>query len=159
MKGLVAFATRGGVAVAVTLAVLVLASAEVAAEDTTVRVETMFDSFGVGGAVITALAAASVICAVVAVRAVRRPNAWPHWARLVAGLGEAAFLVGILTGLTRLYWGLRHIADLRLATTFADAAGPVSEGLAAIILGATASLIALGLGGLVRLREPRSQPS
>ena len=130
-----------------------------AAEDTTVHVETMFDHLGAGGAVIIALAAASVICALVAVRAVRRPSAWPHWARLVAGLGEAAFLVGILTGLIRLYWGLRHIAHLRVATTFADAAGPVSEGLAAIILGAAASLIALGLGGLVRLREPRPKPS
>jgi hypothetical protein len=100
-----------------------------------------------------------LVCAVVAMVRARRANGWPHWAGLVGGLGEAAFLVGVVTGLMRLYWGLRQVADLRVAITFADVAGPVSESLGAIILGALASLLALGLRGLVRVRESGAHPS
>ena len=157
MSRLLSILTKSGVATAVALAVLVLSAPTAHAEERTVRVETktIFDNLGLGGAVLLALTLASLACALVAVFRAPKPNAWPHWAGLVGGLGEAAFLVGVVTGLMRLYWGLREVADLRVASTFTDVAGPVSEGLAAIILGALASLIALGLRGLVRIRESR----
>jgi len=161
MSRLLAILTKSAVAIAVALAVLVLSAPTAHAQESTLRVETktIFDNLGLGGAALLALALASLVCAVVAVFRARRPNAWPHWAGLVGGLGEAAFLVGVVTGLMRLYWGLREVADLRVASTFADVAGPVSESLGAIILGALISLLALGLRGLVRVRESRPEPA
>jgi hypothetical protein len=161
MSRLLAIATKSAVAIAVALMVLVLSAPTAHAEDSTVRVETktILDNLGFGGAVLLALALAALVCAVVAMVRARRANGWPHWAGLVGGLGEAAFLVGVVTGLMRLYWGLRQVADLRVAITFADVAGPVSESLGAIILGALASLLALGLRGLVRVRESGAHPS
>jgi len=141
MTRLLAIVTKSAVAIAVALVVLVLSAQTAHAEDSTVRVEpkTIFDNPGFGGAVLLALALASLVCAVVAVFRARKPNGWAHWAGLVGGLGETAFLVGVVTGLMRLYWGLREVAGLRAATTFADVAGPVSKSL-----GALAALLGLG---------------
>ncbi|MHC4971297.1 MAG: hypothetical protein ACYTG3_03105 [Planctomycetota bacterium] len=161
MSRLPAILTKSAVAIAVALAVLVLSAPAAHAQDSAVRVETktILDGLGFGGTALLSLALASLVCTVVAMFRVRRSNGWPHWAGLVGGLGDAAFLVGVVTGLMRLYWGLREVADLGVATTFADVAGPVSESLGAIILGALASLLALGLRGLVRVRESRRHPT
>ena len=161
MRAFISISTKTGAALCLVFAVLVLASPKAVAQDTTVQVETktILDNLGAAGVVIIALALASVLCAILALRTVRKPSPWPHWVPLVAGLGEVAFLLGIITGFVRLYWGLRTTADLRAATTFTDAAGPVSEALAAVILGASASLVALLFSGLVRLRERPLAPS
>ena len=116
---------------------------------------TVFDHLGIAAWVPGGLFVASLACAVVGLRAARKPERWPHWASLVSGLGRTVLLLGVVMSLTRFYWGFREIAQMRTDAVLADVAGPVADGLALIIAGAWVSLASLGLAALVRLREDR----
>lgn len=111
-------------------------------------------SGGWGGFLILFAGLLCVVFTLVALAKAGQPARWPHWRGLVLGLGEAAFLMGILFSFLGLARGLDIVAQLGAAVTPADMAGGLSQSSVDIVLGALVALVAIAGAGLIRLREP-----
>lgn len=86
--------------------------------------------------------------------AVRAPDAWPHWRRLVRGLGEAGFLLGILGSFTGIAAAMSVIARMGAAVTPSHLAGGIAASISSIVIGGWVCLLGLIGGGLLRMRMP-----
>jgi len=113
-------------------------------------------SLGAGGFVILLLILAIVIVTAVGWRTGGRDGAWPHWAGLVRGLGEAAFLIGVLSTFYGIAMAMNTVAALGATVTPADLAGGISRATATLIVGSIAALVGLGGAGFVRLGQKKN---
>jgi hypothetical protein len=72
----------------------------------------------------------------------------------VRGLGEAAFLVGILSAVTGMIMGFDEITRLGAAVTPADLSSGLHTALISVLFGTLVSLGTLLCAGILRLLEP-----
>ncbi|MHC4548448.1 MAG: hypothetical protein ACYTEZ_06690 [Planctomycetota bacterium] len=113
-------------------------------------------SGGLAGFLILLLGLGVVLCAIVGAVAGARGAPWPHWRPLVRGMGEGAFLLGILGAFGGMHQAMITVANMGAAVTPADLAGGIATSVVTIILGTLAALAALLGSGLIGLSTRRA---
>jgi len=122
-------------------------------------VQTYVTAGGLGGFLIIVIALALIVLIPVGATKANRENAWPHWRRLVRGLGEAAFLFGIISAFSGMVNAFQTVAEMGASVTPADLADGLSRAIAPIYMGAMIALLALLGSGLIRAVSPVARPS
>ena len=122
-------------------------------------VQTYVIAGGLGGFLIMLAGLALLVLIPVGAMKAKREGAWPHWRRLVRGLGEAAFLIGIISAFGGMIAAFRTIAEMGASVTPADLADGLSRAVAPIHIGAMVALLALLGGGIIRAVSPAARPS
>jgi len=130
------------------------ASAQEPPEQTTQSAD--IASLGAGGFVILLLILVIVVATAVGWRAGGRDGAWPHWARFVSGLGEAAFLIGVVSTFRGIGQAMDTVARLGAAVTASDVADGIARATTTLVVGGVAALIGLGGAGFVRLGQKKN---
>ena len=110
-------------------------------------------TYGHTGAVaILLLGFGCVACSLAGAISSSKGKKWDHWQRSVRGLGEGAFLVGVLASFGALHDGLQTVAALGATITPSELANGIAWATTPIMLGAVVALAALlgsGLMGVV----------
>lgn len=114
----------------------------------------MLADAGAAGWLIILLGIATIVVTLIGAGGVRKEQPWPHWHRLVRGLGEAAFLLGLTGTVFGMIMALSEITRLGAAVTPSDMGGGLTRSLLSVLLGVLVSLLALICGGVLRLSEP-----
>ncbi len=73
----------------------------------------------------------------------RRNDAWPHWRALLLGLGEAAFLLGVIGTFHEMGESFEIVASMGAAVTPSDVAEGYARSVERLVLGAWIALAAL----------------
>ena len=127
-------------------------------EETSV-VHTYVVAGGLGGFLILLSGLALLVLIPVGAIKAKKENAWPHWRRLVRGLGEAAFLLGVISAFGGLINAFQTIAMMGASVTPADLADGLARAIGPIHVGAMVALLALLGGGIIRAVSPATRPS
>ena len=122
-------------------------------------VQTYVVAGGLGGFLIMLSGLALLVLIPIGAIKVKKENAWPHWRRLVRGLGEAALLLGIISAFGGLIDAFRVIAMMGATVTPADLAGGMSRAMAPVHAGALVALLGLIGSGIIRTLSPADSPS
>ena len=127
-------------------------------EETSV-VHTYVVAGGVGGFLIMLSGLALLVVIPIGAVKAKKENAWPHWRGLVRGLGEAAFLLGIISAFGGLINAFQTVAYMGASVTPADLADGLSRAIGPIHVGAMVALLALVGSGVIRAVSPAAGPS
>jgi len=101
-------------------------------------------------------AGAALVATPLGVRAARRPGSWPHWRRLVGGLGEGAFLFALMSAFLSLGSAYGTIQKMGSAVTPPHIAEGFMELYWDASVAAGAALVALLGRAAIRAAEPRA---
>jgi hypothetical protein len=92
---------------------------------------------------ILVVGASCVVCFGVGVKRARRKDAWPHWRAILLGLGEAAFLLGVIGTFRGMGEAFDVLASIGAAVNPADVAEGYSRSVDRLVLGGWVALAAL----------------
>lgn len=122
-------------------------------------VETYVTAGGLGGFLIMLSGLALVALIPIGAIKAKKETAWPHWRRLVRGLGEAALLLGIISAFGGLIDAFQTIAFMGASVTPADLADGLARAVGPIHVGALVALLGLIGSGIIRALSPADSPS
>jgi MotA/TolQ/ExbB proton channel family len=108
---------------------------------------------GIGGTLILALGVAIFVVTVLGAASLRREGGWPHWGALVRGLGEMAFLLGILFTVVGMISAFNEIVRLGANVTPRDMTGGLSGMLVKILLATLVAVFSLICSGALCLAK------